>query len=470
MPVNSFTDYPMSWKPEKSKLSQPLYLSLAKLLEHDIKNGSLAPHTKLPPQRELADYLDINLSTVTKAFKLCQLNGFLYAVIGRGTFVSPNAGVSISIQDSKTNAALIEMGIIKPLDAMNQYTEDALKKVLAKSATTSLLDYSAPFGSPYQKNAAQKWLGKFGLYPHGEDIFFTTGGQNAFAVVLVTLFHHGDKIATDHFTYSNFIELANMLNIKLVPIQADEKGMKPEDLEMQCRLQGIQGVYLVPTYSNPTGTLMDTPRKEALAKTIKKHHLILIEDDIYAFLSPEDYTPISAMCPQEGCFIASLSKAICPGLRVAILSVPHRLSALIARGIFNINVKTSSLNVETAAYMIQNDIAQEVITKKRTEALERNSIFEQYFPCEMPTPLSFSRWLPLAPALYDLPMERLALEQGLRLFHSNRFLVGTPSKEQFLRIAISSANTKEELEYGLKKLKDLLEEDERRIIDFPIII
>jgi DNA-binding GntR family transcriptional regulator len=78
----------MSWRPEKPKLTQPLYLSLAKLLEEDIKNGSLAPHTKLPPQRELADYLDINLSTVTKAFKLCQLNGFLYAVIGRGTFVS----------------------------------------------------------------------------------------------------------------------------------------------------------------------------------------------------------------------------------------------------------------------------------------------------------------------------------------------------------------------------------------------
>ncbi|WP_304507502.1 aminotransferase-like domain-containing protein [Anaerotignum sp.] len=470
MPVNSFTDYPMSWKPEKTKLSSPLYLSLAKLLEHDIKNGSLAPHTKLPPQRELADYLDINLSTVTKAFKLCQLNGFLYAVIGRGTFVSPNAGVSISIQDTKTNNALVEMGIIKPLDSLNQYTEEAIKTILSKNPTTSLLDYSAPFGSPYQKNAAQKWLAQYGLHSHRDDIFFTTGGQNAFAVVLVTLFHHGDKIATDHFTYSNFIELANMLNIKLVPIQADEKGMLPEDLEMQCRLQGIQGVYLVPTYNNPTGTLMDTPRKETLAKVIKKHHLILIEDDIYAFLSPQGYTPVSALCPQEGCYIASLSKAICPGLRVAILSVPHRLSALIARGIFNINVKTSSINVETAAYMIQNDIAQEVVSKKRKEAFNRNLIFERYFPNETPTPLSFSRWLPLAPALYDLPMERLALEKGLRLFHSNRFLVGTPSKEQFLRIAISSANTTEELEYGLEKLKNLLIEDERRIADFPIII
>jgi len=470
MPVNSFEDYPMSWKPEKSKLTQPLYLSLAKLLEQDIKDGTLVPHTKLPPQRELADYLDINLSTVTKAFKLCQLNGFLYAVIGRGTFVSPNAGVSIAIQDTKTNRNTIEFGIIKPLDFMNQYTEEAMKKVLANSAVDSLLDYSAPFGSPYQKSAALKWFSKFGLHPHAEDIFFTTGGQNAFAVVLITLFHHGDKIATDRFTYSNFIELANMLNIKLVPIQGDEKGILPEDLEMQCRLQGLQGVYLVPTYSNPVGTLMDTPRKEALAKIIRNHRLTLIEDDIYAFLAPPDYVPLSAFCPQEGCYIASLSKSICPGLRVAIMSVPHRFTALIARGIFNINVKTSSISIETAAYMIHTGIAEEIINKKRTLALKRNLIFEQYFPSSTPTPLSFCRWLPLPQALYDLPMEQLAMEEGIHLFHSNRFLVGTPPKEQFLRIAISSADTKEDLEYGLKKLKSLLFEDERKVNDFTIII
>ncbi|MPN62210.1 hypothetical protein SDC9_209957 [bioreactor metagenome] len=62
------------------------------------------------------------------------------------------------------------------------------------------------------------------------------------------------------------------------------------------------------------------------------------------------------------------------------------------------------------------------------------------------------------------------MEEGIHLFHSNRFLVGTPPKEQFLRIAISSADTKEDLEYGLEKLKRLLFEDERKVNDFTIII
>ena len=59
MPVNSFENYPMSWKPTLQHSKKPLYLTLAEQLEQDIHNGTLRPGTKLPPQRELADFLDI---------------------------------------------------------------------------------------------------------------------------------------------------------------------------------------------------------------------------------------------------------------------------------------------------------------------------------------------------------------------------------------------------------------------------
>ena len=52
MPVNSFDNYPMTWKPDKQLLKAPLYTSLAKLLEKDIIEGRLTAETKLPPQRE----------------------------------------------------------------------------------------------------------------------------------------------------------------------------------------------------------------------------------------------------------------------------------------------------------------------------------------------------------------------------------------------------------------------------------
>jgi DNA-binding GntR family transcriptional regulator len=68
-------------------------------LEQDILSGVLLPRTKLPPQRELADYLDLNLSTISKAFKVCELKGLLSTFVGSGTFVS---------YDTLSNAYLLE--------------------------------------------------------------------------------------------------------------------------------------------------------------------------------------------------------------------------------------------------------------------------------------------------------------------------------------------------------------------------
>ena len=51
--------YELSWKPDKEQLVKPFYRSLADLIEQDIRKGILAPYTKLPPQRELARYLEV---------------------------------------------------------------------------------------------------------------------------------------------------------------------------------------------------------------------------------------------------------------------------------------------------------------------------------------------------------------------------------------------------------------------------
>ena len=69
MPFNSFLNYPMSWKPDRSRLTRPIYRSLAEQMEKDIAAGFLPPGTRLPPQRELADFLDINFTTVTRAYR-----------------------------------------------------------------------------------------------------------------------------------------------------------------------------------------------------------------------------------------------------------------------------------------------------------------------------------------------------------------------------------------------------------------
>lgn len=90
-------EYLLTWKPERERLTRPVYQSLAKALEDDIASGALPAGTKLPPQRELANFLDIHFTTVTRAYKICELKGLIYAVTGSGTFVSASEANEVTL-------------------------------------------------------------------------------------------------------------------------------------------------------------------------------------------------------------------------------------------------------------------------------------------------------------------------------------------------------------------------------------
>ncbi|WP_445486924.1 aminotransferase-like domain-containing protein [Niallia sp. 03133] len=458
MPVNSFENYPMSWKPDRKQLVSPLYRSIASLLEYDILNGYLKPNTKLPPQRELADYLDINLSTITRAFKICEVKGLIYAVTGRGTFVTPNVRNAIFSADSREKQPYIEMGIIKPLDSYNTLVADTIKSIANKNYLEKLLDYRDPLGMPYHRMAAKKWMEKFHLDVPVDNIAITSGGQNSFTLILMSLFHPGDKIAVDAYTYPNFIELAKILNIQLIPIDGDSLGMMPESLDYACRTNQLQGIYLIPTCNNPTAITMDRNRRKDIAQIIKRYRLILIEDDIYSFLAPKGYLPISHFVPENFVYIQSIAKSLSSGLRVSFIAYANQFMEKITYGIFNLNIKTSALNAEIITELINTGVADEIIKGKKEIIIQRNQLYLKYFPIHgsHENPISFFRWIPLSKNYQLKQFEENAIAKGIHIYHSDRFLVKKDKSSQFIRISLTSAKDFAELDKGLYILKNFL--------------
>jgi len=262
MPVNSFENYSMSWKPNKELLKRPFYSSIAALLEHDIVNGFLAPGTKLPPQRELADFLDLNFTTITRAYKLCEVKGLIYAITGSGTFVAPNATRSITISTEEIRNC-IDLGLVASFEQTNSIVAETIQKVVDKKYLEQLLNYNDPTGLPHQKTAGLNWMKSFGINVDQDHIAIVSGSQNALAITLTALFKPGNRIATDVYTYSNFIELAKMLHIQLVPIQGDEFGMLPSELDKQCSQLDIHGIFLMPSCSNPTTIMIQIFEKKS---------------------------------------------------------------------------------------------------------------------------------------------------------------------------------------------------------------
>ena len=467
MPVNSFENYPMSWIPDKEKISSPIYLSIAELLEQDILNGRLAANTKLPPQRELADFLDLNLSTITRAFKLCENKGLIYANIGQGTFVSPNAAIPAL---PKVESSSIELSVIKPYYQYNNIVVDTAKQIIQKDTAHRLFEFDSPLGSSHHKQIARNWLQTFGVETAFENIILTSGTQNALTIVFLALFHAGDKIITDSFTYSNFINLAKQLNIQLISVAADADGMIPDLLEKQCKLMDIKGIFLMPSCNNPTGNVMSVERRKEIAKLIQQYHLILIEDDAYGFIANQIILPLQALIPDNTVYLHSFSKSLSAGLRCAYMVIPSCLRQIFLDTSNNVNLKIPLLNAEIISELISNGDAKRIIEKKKAQAKERNSIYRRYFPDNAcPNIYSFFQWLPLSKEYNGYQLELQAKDRGVQIFCSDRFSVGK-AEPTAIRIATCSPDSALQLEKGLQILKQLLVKSEEYMLQNSFIV
>ncbi|WP_343653661.1 GntR family transcriptional regulator, partial [Herbaspirillum sp.] len=62
MPKNS-----TMWVPKLKKGSGPLYLAIANAIAEDVATGQLQAEQRLPPQRKLAEALDLDFTTVARA-------------------------------------------------------------------------------------------------------------------------------------------------------------------------------------------------------------------------------------------------------------------------------------------------------------------------------------------------------------------------------------------------------------------
>lgn len=71
--------------------SQPLHDQLAGQLRMAIASGDPAPGDKLPPARDLANSLGVNVHTLLRAFKTLRDEGLLEVRRGRGTIVTGRA-------------------------------------------------------------------------------------------------------------------------------------------------------------------------------------------------------------------------------------------------------------------------------------------------------------------------------------------------------------------------------------------
>lgn len=69
---------------------KPIYEQLVDKLKELIINEVLKDDEQLPSVRTLATQLTINPNTIQKAYRELEIQGFIYSLKGKGSFVNPN--------------------------------------------------------------------------------------------------------------------------------------------------------------------------------------------------------------------------------------------------------------------------------------------------------------------------------------------------------------------------------------------
>lgn len=449
----------ITWVPSFNEKKEPIYVSIANSLEEDIKNGALEGGYKLPPQRVIANYLGINHSTVTRAYKLCEEKGLIKGITGKGTFVSYYAGVPQNLLTNYTDSNIIEMGMVLPLYEVNKTIESYLRDLYQNIDYESILRYAPPEGHIKHRYMASKWLSQSDIHYSPEQIIITSGTQNALSVILVSLFDRGDRIIVDEYTYTGFLSLSKLLGIILVPVKTNEDGIDISELKRTCERENIKGIYLIPDCHNPTSAKLDDIKRIEIAHIIEENNLLLIEDNPFGFTIQDKIKPISHYIPNNSIYISGTSKSINPTFRISYVASSQKYISHLIHGVNNLTWMASPINAEIISQILNTAKYNELVASKLLKLKERNRLVDDILNGYhlIPNETSLFRYLILPQSISDKDIELSCLEKRVQVFSSRRFSVGNHQNENAIRLSISGPKDIEELRRGLLIVKEVLE-------------
>lgn len=452
-----------SWKPDLSAADSPLYHAIAQALVRDIESGVLAAGTRLPTHRALARRLNVNVGTITRAYAEVARRGLIDGEVGRGSYVrDPMARSTRSSAPLAVPEGMLDLAFNLPSGGPTPEEYATALKALAQSRT--LIESSGGYfiaGTRAQRESAVTWLSRCGMDVDPERVLITGGAQLALAVALATCAQPGDTILAEALTYAGLKSQAQLLGIRVQPVEFDDGGLVAEELEQACRSGSVKAVYCQPNAQNPIGTTLDNARREAIARVARACDISIVEDDTYSFAAPNDARPIATFAPERTLYLTTMTKCLLAGLRVGYLVTPNNDDATHERALMNagaLGAMPATISVELASYWIGNGAADRIARAKREEAIARQQLARDVLgPFDSPTRSDSPHlWLPLPEPWRAADFVARARRAGVAVSSPEAFAVGRAAAPHAVRICLSTPETREQLEHGLLRLATIL--------------
>jgi DNA-binding transcriptional MocR family regulator len=329
-----------------SQGSGPVYTRLANGMRSAVLRGDLAAGSRVPAERNLARLLAVSRTTIVAAYDVLRQEGWLESRQGSGTRirsaprrVESRGGEPPSFRRNPVYRSLIEGsgGTIEFLGAhlpgSGAIPEEivSLKDGIARLAR----DHGyLPAGLPELRRAIAERMEARGLRTREDQILVTSGAQQAIGLVASLFLQRGDAVALESPTYLGAMDVFTNAGAHLVPLPVGDRGVRPDALRDVVARVGPRLAYLVPTFHNPTGSVVSEAARREIARIADETDVPIVEDDALADLTlgAEPPPPIAAFS-REGPVITvgSLSKVLWGGLRIGWIRAPEPILARLTR-------------------------------------------------------------------------------------------------------------------------------------------
>ena len=353
------------WLPSLENRRGPVYRAIADAIDEDVQKGTLRAGARLPPHRDLAGHLGVTVTTVTRAYAEASRRGLTSGHVGRGTYIRGNE------PDERAPESMpfdLSINILMPdKEVANLQPRLFQRRVLP---WTQILGYVPTKGHLRHRQAMAAWLARGGFTVDAEHIALTAGAQHGLAATFSALLKPGETLLTEDLTYGGTRVLAQQHRLKLHGVAMDGEGLRPEALDQACRTSRARALYCMPRLQNPTSAVMGERRRQQIAAIAEKHRLIVIEDDVYGFLSPER-APLAARIPGRTVFVTSLSKSLFPGMRLGCVVAPPEVLERIVAVIWSTMIMASPIGADLLSGWIEDGTAARIAEWKRHEVAAR---------------------------------------------------------------------------------------------------
>lgn len=390
------------WSLKKEK-GVPVYVSIIELILSYIKKGDLLPGERLPSERKLATYFQVNRSTVVHALDELVALGWIIRKQGSGTIVNEGKwGISTTPRTDwrrylEQNAFAKVNPYTEQIESMiKQVDNDALDLYTGELPLDLIPSFSFPpltwkhfleeeqqddLGYfPLRQSISRETEKEYGFSLLPESLLITSGAQQALFLILQVLLQSGDSVAIEDPSFLYALPIFQAAGIRLYGVKMNQEGICLESLEKMIRQHRIKMVMVNPSFQNPTGKTMSMARRKGLIKLCQKYQIPILEDDVFAklnFVSSDQIQPLKKLDPENVLYIGSLSKILGSTTKIGWLSAPTSVNQQLAeaRKMMDFSLSIFPQLLANLA-LTDNDFSNKISHLKKNVEQRGNAVFE----------------------------------------------------------------------------------------------